>query len=161
MTALEGYHVGILVADMGQAAERFSAILGVTFNPPTTLSGECLGEDGRSPLELTVTYSREGPIHYELLEANEHDLYSISLGEGLHHIGLWCPDPRQELERLAPLAVHPHVRLLGDGGETFAWYSHAREAHGVRLEFVDEQLRPGIEGLIAGLGFPEYELGSS
>jgi catechol 2,3-dioxygenase-like lactoylglutathione lyase family enzyme len=159
MTALEGYHVGILVADIAEAAERFSAILGVTFNPPTTLYCECLVGDDRRPLELTVTYSREGPMHYELLQANEHDIYSISLGEGLHHIGLWCPDPRQELERLAPLAVHPHVRLLRNDGEMAVWYSHAHQAHGVRLEFVDEQDRPGIEGMMAGLGMPEYEVG--
>ncbi|HUJ65988.1 MAG TPA: VOC family protein [Acidimicrobiales bacterium] len=159
MTALEGYHVGILVADIAPAAERFSAILGVTFNPPTTLHGECLveGEGGPRPFELTVTYSREGPMHYELIQANEHDIYSISLGEGLHHIGVWCPDPRRELDRLAPLEVHPHVRLLRNDGETAVWYSHAHQSHGVRLEFVDEHDRPGVEGLMAGLGLPEYE----
>ena len=157
MTALEAYHVGILVADIAEAAERFSAVLGVTFNPPTTVHAEGLDEHGARPLELTVTYSQEGPPHYELVQANEHDLFSISLGEGLHHVGLWCPDPDRELERLATLGARPHLRILDNDHETGVWYSHAHEVHGVRFEFVGDKNRPGIEGLIAGLGFAEYE----
>jgi hypothetical protein len=157
MTALEGYHVGFLVADIHAAAARFSAILGVTFNPPVRLYSECEDSDGLRPFDLTVTYSREGPMHYELIEANEQDIYSISLGEGIHHVGMWCPDARQEAERLAPLAVHPHVRILGQGRDMVAWYSQPQDSFGVRLEFVDEHHRPGIEGMIAGVGFPEYE----
>jgi catechol 2,3-dioxygenase-like lactoylglutathione lyase family enzyme len=157
MTVLEAYHVGILVADIAEASERFSSILGVTFNPPTTLCADCEDENGRRPFELTVTYSREGPLHYELLQANENEIYSIALGEGLHHVGLWCRNPLQELERLEPLTLHPQLRLLRHDGEMAVWYSQAQQAHGVRFEFVDEQDRPGIEGLMSGLGFPDYE----
>ena len=157
MTALEAYHVGILVADITEAAHRLSAILGVTFNRPITLKSQCADSEGVHPFDITVTYSQEGPLHYELIEANSHDIYSIAQGEGLHHVGLWCPDPIQEVERLAALGVQPHLRLLRNDGQTAVWYSHAHEAHGVRLEFVGQEDRPGIEGLMAGLGFPEYE----
>ena len=69
MTALEAYHVGILVANIEEAADRFSAVLGVTFNPPTTMHGERMDDDGINPIELTVTYSQEGPLHYELVQS--------------------------------------------------------------------------------------------
>jgi catechol 2,3-dioxygenase-like lactoylglutathione lyase family enzyme len=151
LTLRSTYHIGVLVADLEEAIEHFSAVLGVTFNPPTVLRARGVGPAPTDPFDLRVTYSREGPPHYELIEANSQSIYSIVQGEGLHHTGVWSPNVRLEIDRLASLGVHPEFELADpSGGAATAWYSDPHDSHGVRFEFVDESVRAHAELLITG-----------
>jgi catechol 2,3-dioxygenase-like lactoylglutathione lyase family enzyme len=90
MTATSLYHVGILVDDLDAAIEHFSALLGLHFRPVKTARMEGMTMYGQvETRELTLTCSREGPPHVELIQAHEDGIWGIHHGEGVHHIGGW------------------------------------------------------------------------
>jgi catechol 2,3-dioxygenase-like lactoylglutathione lyase family enzyme len=142
------FHVGLLVMDIDAAIERFTEVLGLTFNPPTMVAVD-LGNEG--PLELPVSYSQEGPPHIELIEMTGDGVFSSAQGEGFHHIGLYVPDMAESLaSREQPMGVAIDDTFLTESKTMQTWYSAPESVHGVRLEFVDKARRPIIERWIAG-----------
>jgi catechol 2,3-dioxygenase-like lactoylglutathione lyase family enzyme len=152
MTATNFFHIGILVLDLDEAIERLSDTLGLNFNPPTEVHFDRLVDRVEMPFTLRATYSREGSPHLELIEAVGDGIYSPAHGEGLHHLGMWVPDPHQAREELAVKnAVTAEAAILNPDGTTRTWYSLPASMHGVRVEYVDVKRREVIERWIQGL----------
>jgi catechol 2,3-dioxygenase-like lactoylglutathione lyase family enzyme len=155
VTARNHFHIGILVNDMHAAIKHFSEVLGLTFNEPAIAHVDYFDQDGlgRSTLDLKICYSTEGPPYYELLETQPDGLYGRQHGEGMHHLGFWEPDCEARLKGL--LEEHgmrwEASQLYTDArNKLIAAYTYPESLHGVRLEIVDEDRRPGMERWIQG-----------
>jgi hypothetical protein len=142
--------VGVLVADIAAARERFAAVTGMTFTPATAMRFENF-EDARGPrtIEITVCYSLEGPPYLELVQWDpEGGIFGSQLGEGLHHLGFHDPDVPARLAGLqGEHGVSAASRRHGNrhAERLHAFMTVAADLHGVRLEVVDEEGRLALQ----------------
>jgi catechol 2,3-dioxygenase-like lactoylglutathione lyase family enzyme len=140
------FHVGILVADIDAAIDRFSKVFGLTFTDvggmPVTLHGS-----EQSEVTMRAAYSREGPPHIELVEGQGDGIFSLRHGEGVHHIGVWSPEfSAYDPGRCLPVSLR--VNMMP--GDPSMWLSDPTDLHGTRIEFVDERGRDQLEAWIKG-----------
>ena len=147
MSTMPAYHVGILVRDIAEARDRFSAALGITFGPvePRVLTFTSDEAD-----EVVLCYSVEGPPYIELIEANGAGLFGLQHPEGVHHIGAWVTDGASHCAALGAKGVAADRQLRSVDGpyghsENFVWFNAPADLHGVRFEFVDDTVRAALE----------------
>lgn len=151
MTAVPYFHVGILVADLEQAVERFRDVLGVDFAEPVYQDCEYFEQPGRmEPLRLHLTYSVQGPPYYELIEAQGDGLYGLHHGAGLHHVGIWEPNCEDRINELLTKGMVKEAVLYRQDRTIIVAFTHPERLHGVRIEIADEGLREGHEAWLAG-----------
>lgn len=151
MTATNLFHVGILVPDIREAATRFSDVLGITFRDPAIAHVDRFDQGGRiEALDLRITWSIEGPPYLELLESQDNEGLYGTLQEGLHHVGLWEPDPSSLMTRLIGLGLRNEATQYDPDGGVLATYTAPDEMYRTRLEFINELRRPGMETWLAG-----------
>jgi len=160
VTFIAAFHVGILVADLAAALPRLGTALGVEFRAPAELPfvHRVTDQDPNAHSGVSrVSFSRQGPPYIEVLEADESRYKGLHQGERIHHIGLWVPNAEAELGRLTEVGIESDVELRSDNGErVLAWLNHPGSLHGVRIEYVDETLRPTFEAWIGGEGEPDF-----
>jgi catechol 2,3-dioxygenase-like lactoylglutathione lyase family enzyme len=147
LSLLQPYHAGFVVPDLEAAAADFEAKLGYTFNPPTMLGvHEC--EDRISgttgPVEMRVTYSRQGPFRVELIEAQGEGLYAVG-GPGIHHLGVWEPDIAGRLKNLENDGDPVDAVLRRADGSISVVYARSLALPGTRIEYVSEAQRKRLE----------------
>jgi catechol 2,3-dioxygenase-like lactoylglutathione lyase family enzyme len=144
------FHVGFLVKDIEKACRSFHELLGANFNEPHLLRMEHMEDPEPMAREVLFTYSREGPVHFELIEGQDNDgIWSIRQGEGLHHVGLWAHGAEEKLAEFRAAGYRSTTRMLNDARSVLAWYVDPRDAHGVRIEFIDDMQREAVERYIA------------
>ncbi|WP_165824853.1 VOC family protein [Mycolicibacter senuensis] len=144
------FHVGILVADITVAIDRFSDVLGVRFTEPAEQITTLHDPD---PIECRVraSYSLGEPPYLELVEAQGDGVLSLRHGEGLHHLGYWAPDFETYRDSDAGVKLPAGPRFCLAAGAPTMWLTDPRNLHGVRLELVNSALRDGLEaGLAVG-----------
>lgn len=140
------FHIGILVPDLESAAHRLSSLLDVTFVQPRLAQADVFDDRGaKRELELLITYSREGPPHLELLQSQGDEGLYAPPEHGLHHVGLWEPDPEAVLRRLQALGVGLEASQHTREGSIIALYTEPADSAGTRFEYVNTALRPGVE----------------
>lgn len=151
MTASNLFHVGILVPDLDEAIERFAEVLGLSFKEPAVAHVDRF-EQGASveALDLRISWSIEGPPYLELLESQDNSGLYGHHHEGLHHVGLWEPDPEALIGRLRNLGLGQEGTQYMPDDRILATYTAPAELYGTRLEFIDAARRPGMEAWIAG-----------
>lgn len=145
---IEPYHVGILVSDMATGIETMSRRLGVTFWDPVEMRPHELEDrinHTRAPGRVLVTYSKQGPFRYELIEFVGDGLYSPRQGEGLHHLGVWEPEPEQRLAELERDGAAVDAVFRSPDGRVSAIYAAPIVGNGLRVEYVSEAERPRLE----------------
>lgn len=151
MTATNLFHVGVLVPDIEKAMDRFSAALGLTFKDPEVAHVDAFEQpSGMSVLDLRITWSLQGPPYLELLESQDNDGLYGHHHVGLHHVGLWEPDPVAMMERLLGMGLMKEAIQWSPEGKIIAAYTAPRELYGTRLEFIEGSRRPGMEAWLAG-----------
>jgi catechol 2,3-dioxygenase-like lactoylglutathione lyase family enzyme len=141
------YHAGIVVADLALAVDHLTEKMGYTFNEPTTVpvhevEDRVSGVTG--PLEMLVTYSKDGPFRLEVIQAQGAGIYAEP-GQGLHHLGIWEPDPEARLRDLEARGEQVDgVFRQRDGGISVIYASPDTPA-GTRIEYVGEAQRERLE----------------
>ena len=151
MTATNLFHVGVLVPDLDDAVARFTEVLGLTFKDPAVAHVDRFEQKSRvEQLDLRITWSIEGPPYLELLESQDNDGLYGREHEGLHHIGLWEPDPETLIERLVNLGLKNEGTQYMPDDRILATYTAPQELYGTRLEFIEAGRRPGMEAWLAG-----------
>jgi catechol 2,3-dioxygenase-like lactoylglutathione lyase family enzyme len=143
------FHVGILVADLDAAVDRFSEALGLTFAPVMDGPVELRGDGGELRLTMRATYSVEGPPHIELIQGQTDGIFSLAGGERLHHLGRWSPSRDELADAHVCLPTLYSVHQV-PGQPPGMWLTDPAELHGVIVEFVDENSRPILEAWISG-----------
>lgn len=107
-----------------------------------------LPDAGWSEAHLTVTYSRQGPIHYELIEMVPGGAYEALRAVSPAHVGAWVADVGAEVEAL--LAQGWRVIAAGASPKhRYGQMAYMARDGGPVLELVGEPIRPMIEEWIA------------
>ncbi len=144
MTVAPYFHVGVLVADLDKAIERFSSALGLTFSEPSRQATTVLDPEPHEESTAAV-YSIDGPPYIELIEGHGDGVFSLERGEGVHHLGLWSPPFEDYPDSRTGRELPPSLRICLFPGAPTMWLTNPADLHGVRLELVDENLREGLE----------------
>ncbi|MDR7101284.1 VOC family protein [Croceicoccus sp. BE223] len=149
------YHHGRIVDDLAVAMAAMERDLGVRwapvrrFEPIRVWLPEGTGGDGEwSEAQIAVTYSRQGPIHFELIEVLAPGAYDVLRAVSHDHVGAWVPDVGDAVEAL----VADGWTLIMAGASPK--HRHGQMAYlskdgGPVLELVGEAIRPMIEEWIA------------
>ena len=106
MTATNLFHVGILVPDLDEAVARFTEVLGLYVQgagrrPCRPVRAGDVGRSAR-PADLVVGRGSAVP-RAARVAGQQRPLRSPH--EGLHHVGLWEPDPEALIDRLQHLGL--------------------------------------------------------
>lgn len=131
----EVFHMGIRVADLAAAQEELTASLGVSWTDPATIPMKAWAPDtGPTQYDLTISFTREGPVHIELLYGSPGSYYDVSNGgAGLHHIGVWVDDVTKVSRELVDQGYT--VELAGDSPENgYGVFTYIRSPGGVLFE---------------------------
>ncbi|MET8661712.1 VOC family protein [Streptomyces griseus] len=151
MTESPYFHVGVVVLALEEAMAQFSLHHGISFPEPATIRIPNPGEPGGDH-EIRVVYSNEGAPFYELIEATASDIFpSVSQGE-VHHVGVWEDDMARRVAELRAGGIG--IEASGRGLEGHAGLMEGAVPHwvitepgptGLRFEYVDSAMRPGID----------------
>ncbi len=151
MTATNLFHIGILVPDIEEATRMFSRVLGLDFKEPAIAHVDNFRQgDTREVLDLLISWSVQGPPYLELLQSQDNEGIYHRSQEGMHHIGLWEPDPATIVERLALAGLRTEATQIAPDDRIIATYTPPDQLFGTRLELIDEGRRPGMEAWLAG-----------
>jgi hypothetical protein len=142
------FHIGILVHDIGKAMTNFSTALGVTFNEPGLARLSRLEDPDPHPLDFPVTFSREGSVRLELLEARGTGIFSPERGEGVHHLAVWSKNVGAKMADLARVGFDSEARVVLPGGDLQCWFSKPSQLHGVSIEYIDEADRGKLDAFM-------------
>ncbi len=141
------YHAGLVVPDLKTSVKDLEARLGYTFNEPTLVSVHEL-EDRISgvtgPVDMNVTYSRQGPFRLELIESQGEGIYSASHQE-LHHLGVWEQDTAARLAQLEEAGDPVDAVLRQKDGSVSVIYARSAAMPTTRIEYVSEAQRARLE----------------
>lgn len=124
-------HIGIAVADLQQAIEKYEQVLNGLCYKTETVASESVKTAflriGESKIELLEAINKEGPIAEFLAKK----------GEGVHHIAYEVTDIYDEIERFKSNGF----RVLNDNprkgaDDKLVCFIHPKDCHGVLTELV-------------------------
>ncbi|MET7992186.1 VOC family protein [Amycolatopsis sp. NPDC005232] len=147
MTFVSGYHVGIVVPKLDDAAAELGELLGLSWATPrrATLRVEQGGD--LSDVDLLYTYSRPSRdgLMVELIEEIPGTLWTTEPGRSatLHHIGFWADQFPLALSSL-DAGGKREVSHVNSAGETRVFSYHHVLGGALRVELVDSDLRADV-----------------
>lgn len=139
MTAPLIDHIGILVPNLEEAIQRWTAVTGYTFSPIARYrtSRYCDHTD-REPHDhdARISFSLEGPPRIELMEVTGEGTHGPAQ-VGVHHLGInGIADPEGRRDELAALGIEEDGVSLDAEGRILLFFTEKQSLDGVRLEFV-------------------------
>jgi catechol 2,3-dioxygenase-like lactoylglutathione lyase family enzyme len=153
MTAPLIDHIGVLVDDLEQAIEQWSAVTGYTFSPIRRYRTERYvdaSDPSQHHHDARIAFSLEGLPKIELMEVTGTGTHGPD-ERGVHHLAFrGVDDPEGELDRLAALGVGDDGRSIAEDGGLLLCFTRKQDLHGVRLELIST--RPGP--LVSDSGTP-------
>jgi quinol monooxygenase YgiN/catechol 2,3-dioxygenase-like lactoylglutathione lyase family enzyme len=139
------FHIGVIVADLAQAVDRFSEVLGVRFTEPATFHIPCLQDPDPHPFDLVAAYSMTPPPYYELIQADGDGICSIENADELLYFAVWETDMAGRMKQMEKQGIGIDAAFRKDP-ETppFAMITKP-DLHGVRIEYVDATAEHAID----------------
>jgi hypothetical protein len=140
----EYFHVGIVVPELQSAQARLTKLLGTAWGPIVVNDIEVRDGDGnRLMLPNRICYSASSP-YLELIEERPGTPWVCNEHSNLHHLGFFSGGLAAESNRL--LTAGCPVEIMGGHGDgpPSGWAYH-RDPIGVRIEVVDDAMRPAME----------------
>jgi len=142
----ELYHTGIVVPDLGVAAERYADLLGLQF-ASVRRSVMSVRVDGVvREAELLVTYTMTGPPYLELIEEVSGSVWGTT-NLGLNHIGFYAHDLATARRRLEDAGLPARVHDNGTGGDPHRFTYHPMDG-GMWVELVTTGFRAELDAWI-------------
>ena len=152
------FHTGFVVPDVCAAMDEIGQQLGVTWAEVTEIDMTLATESGVIEPRMVFTYSREGPVHIELLQAVAGTPWTVATAtppigrQAAHHVGLFSDDVAGESARLAASGA-PRVVTYASSSEEARGFAYHRLACGLLVEIVDRARKPDFERWFAGGAF--------
>ena len=144
MSLAEYFHVGIIVPDIDAARARFTELLGVEWGPVMENEIEIRDGDGvERVVPNTICYST-APPHLELIVEVPGTPWVCNEHSNLHHIGVFSNALVDESRRFGDLRC-PLELTDGTGDAPPGMWAYHRDPLGVRIEIVNDALRPAME----------------
>lgn len=145
----ETFHVGIRVPDIKAAMDELSQGHGVTWCELQHRRQQVWTEaTGQIETELWFTYSKEGPVHLELLQGEAGTIWDTSV-PGLHHTGVWVENVAATTTRLMAQGW-TLVGAQSSPADGFGVYSYVQSPNGLIVEPVWSAVKPRFEQWWAG-----------
>lgn len=150
------HHIGLLVADLEKAIERWSLATGYTFSEVARYrTNFYVDHSNEQPHhhDARISFSKEGPPFIELMEFHGAGTHSAEQGEGIHHLGFMDhPDVEGRKRDLAACGMGCDGMALNEDGNILLWFTEKEDLHGIRLEFVSPVPQP----IVMDDGRPAY-----
>jgi catechol 2,3-dioxygenase-like lactoylglutathione lyase family enzyme len=141
-------HFGYVVDDLEATAGRWSDTFGFEWTPVQRRERSIRMEGAEQSVDLAVTWSLEGPVRVELLEAVEGTVWERRHGHPIHHVCYWVPDLATEGARL--LALGWRVEVTEPGPDEVNGFAYLVDTDGFRVEPKPEDGKATIERWLAG-----------
>ncbi|MCX4849534.1 VOC family protein [Streptomyces sp. NBC_00893] len=145
------FHIGIVVPDLEEAIRRFSLHHGLSFPEPAAIRIPDPSGSGADH-EIRVVYSKEGEPFYELIEATVSGIFPSVTQGAVHHVGVWEEDMAKRVADLRAGGIAIEASGVGLDGRTGLaegvvphWVITEPGPTGLRREYVDAGMRPGID----------------
>jgi len=153
MTAPLIEHIGILVPDLEEAIERWSAVTGYTFSPIGRYRTERYSDhtdETPHPHDARISFSLEGPPRIELMEVTGNGTHGPDQ-LGIHHLGIQnVADPEGHRKVLADKGVMIDGCSYDEEGRILLMFTDKTVLDGIRVEFISPLPGP----LVADDGSP-------
>jgi hypothetical protein len=153
MTAPLIEHIGILVPDLEEAIERWSAVTGYTFSPIGRYRTERYSDhtdETPHPHDARIAFSLEGPPRIELMEVTGTGTHGPEQ-LGIHHLGIQnVASPEAKREELAANGVLVDGCSFDAEGRILLMFTDKTALDGIRIEFISPLPGP----LVADDGSP-------
>ena len=143
------YHVGIVVPDLERAKEHFSDLLHLEWGPVLETDIEVRLDDGVDRVFPNKIVYSSGPPYLELIQETPGSPWVCNEHSNLHHIGFFTGAFTAEAERLVASAC-PLEMYGGHGDGPPTTFTYHRDPWGVRIELVDDEIRPTMEQFLFG-----------
>ncbi|MCY3560833.1 MAG: VOC family protein [bacterium] len=146
------FHMGVVVSDLAEAMEFYSAGAGLTWHSPQSLDVDLLVEGRTVKTNVRFTYSVTGPVQVELVTGPVGSVWDPRSDAGTYHMGYWTADLRGDLATLT--AAGWTVRFSGtgpDGGP--AGFAYLIGPDRQQIELVDVIVKAAFANWYAGGDF--------
>lgn len=145
------YHTGLIVNDLNEAMESWSAALDLKWAPPRMSTSPMLCPDGVLDREVKFTYSLQGPHFIELLEqVNPAPYLNLTGGRYVHHLGYFTTDLERSSAELEERGFRRELSGVDHhGGLSRAAFHYSPESPGMWIELVAGEIAAEIGGWIA------------
>ena len=138
------YHVGIVVPDLDAGRARFTQLLGAEWGPIVENDIEIRDGDGNDlVVPNRICYSTEPP-YLELIQEVPGTPWVCNEHSNLHHIGFFT-DALVADSGVLTAVMCPLELLDGHGDAPPSTFTYHRDPLGVRVEFVNVDIRPMME----------------
>lgn len=132
------FHIGIVTGDLTASMDLLSAALGVTWTTPGSGGAVFTGTDGSRQPQPVSCISREGPIHFDLIQGEPGSIWEAAGGRPrLHHFAYWTGDLPGDIDRLEADGWKLELTLPDEAG-TPTVFAYLVRDDGFRLEIIDE-----------------------
>lgn len=141
------YHAGFIVADIEVGIRDLQERLGYTFNEPIRARAEDMEDrvgGTRGPIDLWIAYTRDSPFRLEVIQSTGDGVYGDD-HLGLHHLGVWEPDPEARLRALEKAGDPVDAVFREADGSVSIVYARSASLPGARIEYVGDAQRPALE----------------
>lgn len=141
------YHAGFIVANLEEGIRELEVRYGCTFNKPSEVTApdyEDRVSGERGPLDLRIAYTKDSPFRLEVIERTGNGVYSEKF-LGLHHLGVWEPDPAGRLLALEAAGDDIDSVVRDEEGSVTVIYARPATMRGARIEYVNEAQREAFE----------------
>ena len=147
LAAVDLYHLGLVVPDVGEAAARYSAVAGYQWTRPVEVPLAVTTQTGEYEALLKIVFSMQAP-HLELIQEVPDTIWTASPNAAIHHLGYWVDDLPGAAGQLEKEGYRQDARPTGETLSMFAYYL---DPAGVRIELVDRTLFPDWPGLLKSM----------
>lgn len=148
---LQLYHTGLIVDNLQEAMDSWSAALDLKWAPPKGATSPMLCPDGIRDREVTFTYSLQGPHFIELLEQVDPTPYlNLTGGRYVHHLGYYTDDLERSSRELEERGFRRELSGVDhDGNIARAAFHYSPESPGMWIELVSGEIADDIGRWIA------------
>ena len=148
------YHYGLVVEDFDAALDELGTNLDLQWASVQQRTFDVRQPDGVVEASFRVTYSINGPPHFEVIEPCPGTIWAFA-GGGVHHLGYWSDDLARDSSRLTEAGyVSEGTYHNPDVEGPFGFSYHTLPRTGLRVELVDRARKPAFERWLAGGDFP-------
>ena len=129
------YHVGYVVADLDAAMTQFTDAIGARWVDHVVRARYRDAAEQVVEVELHTSFTLDGPVHVELIQAAPGTIWELGPGPRIHHIGLWTDDVAAEAQRLVRSGLPVVAGGLDDVDASVpGYFSYHDNPHGGKVE---------------------------
>src|SRR2546423_1477332 len=132
MTVPSHFHIGAIVPNLEEAMADFSRVLGLTFTTPVRVHVPVLEDPEPHEQVVHVTFAKDGPPYYELIEASGDGIFSMKNTGQILYLGLWEPDMAGRLKALEAEGIGLDAVARVAPGATPDWIITKPDVLGIR-----------------------------